>query len=131
MIKTFYQNGKLYSAKKVGSYTPPREKLLKITNEYVPPKHTSLFVKTLQEIIENNLEGYFVKLCEEANKLKKESLQVFISGDTKTSLILLQKSNEILNVVKSCKLQVLIAWMGRILIKYEDLTKQIVNRLPM
>ena len=131
MRKTFQQNGKLYSAEKVGSYTPPKEKPARITDEYVAPKHTSLFVKTLQEVIEDNLEAYFVELRKEANELRKESLQLLMSGDTKTSLKLLQKSNDILNTIHSCKNQVLIAWMGRILIRYEDLTKQIVSRLPM
>lgn len=130
MKKTFKQNGKLYSAEKVGSYTPPKEKPVRITDEYVVPRHTSLFVKTLQEVIEENIENYFLELKKQSSELKKNSLQLLMSGDTKGAMSLLEESNDILNTIQSCKNQVLIAWMGRILIRYEELTKQIVSRLP-
>lgn len=131
MKKTFKQNGKLYSAEKVGSYTPPKEKPVRITDEYVLPRHTSLFVKTLQETIENNLEDYFVEMKKQSEQLKKQSYETVISGNLKQGMALLQKAKDIDNTIQSCKNKFLIEWMSMILIRYEDLTKQIVSRLPM
>ena len=131
MKKTFTQNGKLYSAEKVGSYTPPKEKPVRITDEYVLPRHTSLFVKTLQETIENNLEDYFVEMKKQSEQLKKQSYETVISGNFKQGMALLQKAKDIDNTIQSCKNKFLIEWMSMILIRYEDLTKQIVSRLPM
>lgn len=131
MKKTFKQNGKLYSAEKVGSYTPPKEKPVRITDEYVIPRHTSLFVKTLQETIENNIETYFVELRKQSEQLKKQSYQTVVSGNLKQGMALLQKAKDIDSTIQSCKNKFLIEWMSMILIRYEDLTKQIVSRLPM
>jgi hypothetical protein len=131
MKKTFTQNGKLYLAEKVGSYTPPKEKPVRITDEYVIPRHTSLFVKTLQETIESNLEDYFVEMKKQSEQLKKQSYETVISGNLKQGMALLQKAKDIDNTIQSCKNKFLIEWMSMILIRYEDLTKQIVSRLPM
>jgi len=131
MKKTFTQNGKLYLAEKVGSYTPPKEKPVRITDEYVIPRHTSLFVKTLQETIESNLEDYFVEMKKQSEQLKKQSYEAVISGNLKQGMALLQKAKDIDNTIQSCKNKFLIEWMSMILIRYEDLTKQIVSRLPM
>ena len=131
MKKTFKQNGKLYSAEKVGSYTPPKEKPVRITDEYVIPRHTSLFVKTLQETIENNIETYFVELRKQSEQLKRQSYQTVVSGNLKQGMALLQKAKDIDSTIQSCKNKFLIEWMSMILIRYEDLTKQIVSRLPI
>lgn len=131
MKKTFKQNGKLYSAEKVGSYTPPKEKPVRITDEYVPSRHTSLFVKTLQETIENNIEIYFVELRNQSEQLKRQSYEAVISGNLKQGMALLQKAKDIENTIQSCKNRFLIEWMSMILIRYEDLTNQIVSRLPI
>lgn len=131
MKKTFKQNGKLFTAEKVGSYTPPREKPARITDEYVLPRHTSLFVKTLEETIADNIESYFVELKRQSEELKKQSFQAVVSGDLKQGMAILQKAKDIDNTIQSCKNKVLIEWMSMILIRYEDLTKQIVSRLPI
>jgi len=131
MKKTFKQNGKLYSAEKVGSYTPPKEKPVRITDEYVIPRHTSLFVKTLQETIENNIEIYFVELRKQSEQLKRQSYETVVSGNLKQGMVLLQKAKDIDSTIQSCKNKFLIEWMSMILIRYEDLTKQIVSRLPI
>ena len=131
MKKTFKQNGKLYSAEKVGSYTPPKEKPVRITDEYVIPRHTSLFVKTLQETIENNIEIYFVELRKQSEQLKRQSYETVVSGNLKQGMVLLQKAKDIDSTIQSCKNKFLIEWMSMILIRYEDLTQQIVSRLPI
>ena len=131
MKKTFKQNGKLYSAEKVGSYTPPKEKPVRITDEYVIPRHTSLFVKTLQETIENNIETYFVELRKQSEQLKRQSYQTVVSGNLKQGMALLKKAKDIDSTIQSCKNKFLIEWMSMILIRYEDLTQQIVSRLPI
>lgn len=130
MIKTFKQNGKLFTAEKVGSYTPPKERPTRVQDEYVLPKHTSLFVKTLEETIELNLQDTFSKLESQISQLKKEAFALIMTGDKSSFEAKFEEAKQIENFIKEFKSNAKLLWMNRILLKYNDLTQQIAGRLP-
>ena len=130
MIKTIEINGKLYSAEKVGSYTPPKEKPVRITDEYVLPKHTSLFVKTLEDTIELNLQEAFSKLESQISQLKKEAFELIIKGDKSNFEAKFEEAKNIELLIKEFKSNAKLLWMNRIALKYNELTQQIAGRLP-
>lgn len=130
MIKTIEINGKLYSAEKVGSYTPPKEKPVRITDEYVLPKHTSLFVKTLEDTIESNLLEAFSKLESQISQLKKEAFELIMKGDKSNFEAKFEEAKNIELLIKEFKSNAKLLWMNRIALKYNELTQQIAGRLP-
>lgn len=130
MIKTFKQNGKLFTAEKVGSYTPPKEKPVRVQDEYVLPKHTSLFVKTLEETIELNLQDTFSRLESQISQLKKEAFTLIMKGDKDGFEAKFEEAKKIENFIQEFKSNAKLLWMNRILLKYNDLTQQIAGRLP-
>lgn len=130
MIKTIEINGKLYSAEKVGSYTPPKEKPVRITDEYVLPKHTSLFVKTLEDTIESNLQEAFSKLESQISQLKKEAFELIMKGDKSNFEAKFEEAKNIELLIKEFKSNAKLLWMNRIALKYNELTQQIAGRLP-
>jgi hypothetical protein len=128
--KTIVIDGKVYTAVRERNYIPePEEQPKRVQDEYVLPKHTSLFVKTLEETIELNLESYFEKMEAESESLKKQSLELIMSGDLKKSMKLLQKAKDLDKTIESGRTKLKIAWMSLMLVNYETLTNQIVTRL--
>jgi hypothetical protein len=128
--KTIVIDGKVYTAVRERNYIPePEEQPKRVQDEYVLPKHTSLFVKTLEETIELNLESYFEKMEAESESLKKQSLELIMSGDLKKSMKLLQKAKDLDKTIESGRTKLKIAWMSLMLVNYDSLTSQIVTRL--
>ena len=127
--KTIVIDGKVYTAVRERNYTPEAEEPKRAQDEYVLPKHTSLFVKTLEETIELNLESYFEKMEAESESLKKQSLELIMSGDLKKSMKLLQKAKDLDKTIESGRTKLKIAWMSLMLVNYETLINQIVTRL--
>jgi hypothetical protein len=122
-------DGKVYTAVRERNYIPePETKPRRITDEYVSPKANNPIVKTLEEIIESNLNDYFKSVELEISELKKESLTLIISGYTEKGIDMLKHANQLETEITSAKTKAKIDWMSRILIRYNDLTKQIVGR---
>lgn len=128
-MKKIEINGKLYSAEKVGSYTPPKEKPVRVQDEYVLPRHTSLFVKTLETTIESNLQDYFTNLLEKVNTLKKEAFEAVLSGNQTLFQTKFKQADILQKEINSFEVRAKLIWMSRILLKYDELTSQIAGRL--
>ena len=104
--KIFSLNGKIYEAESCFKVSP-RPEPKRIEDEFVEfklPKHTSLFVKTLEETIDR--------------EIGKASLEAILKGNLKVAENLTKNHNQL-------KLE----WMKSLLIKWDVLTSQIVTRL--
>lgn len=95
-------DGKKYLAEKVGFANPKIELPRRATEDYQLPKHTSLFVKTLESVMDE--------------KVKELALKRLAEGDTKMASELLKKGK--------------IAWMRQFAVNFDSITKQIIGRLP-
>ena len=74
------------------------------------------------------MNDYFKSVELEISELKKESLTLIVSGHTQKGIDKLKHANQLETEITSAKTKAKIDWMSRILIKYNDLTKQIVGR---
>jgi hypothetical protein len=123
-------DGIKYVAIRERNFIPPKEEPAeRADDDYVLPKHTSLFVKTLEGVIEENLDFYLSKLELNCKLHRDKASEKLLQGDYDQAKSFMEKSKDIERLMKASTTAMKITLMNLLLVNFDKLTMQIVSRL--
>jgi len=126
-------DGIKYVAIRERNFIPPKEEpkelAERVDDQYVLPKHTSLFVKTLEGVIEENLDFYLSKLELNCKLHRDKASEKLLQGDYDQAKLFMEKSKDIERLMKASTTAMKITLMNLLLVNFDKLTMQIVSRL--